>query len=141
AWSLDHVGPMCRTARDTAIVLRSIAGPDATDPASESVPVPDYVAELPGEMQGMRIAVLEELTRPVQPEVAEAFEAVLDALRRAGAVVDRVSMPEAELSAAVASAILYPEALAYHEHHYSSRRHDYADDVRQRLELGELVSA
>jgi aspartyl-tRNA(Asn)/glutamyl-tRNA(Gln) amidotransferase subunit A len=140
AWSLDHVGPMCRTARDAAIVLQMIAGADATDPACESVVVPDYVAGLSDEIRGLRVAVLDELTRPVDPEIATAFEAMLDALREGGVTVSRVSMTEAESSAAVVSAILYPEALSYHEQH-SSRRHNYADDVRERLELGELVSA
>jgi aspartyl-tRNA(Asn)/glutamyl-tRNA(Gln) amidotransferase subunit A len=140
AWSLDHVGPICRTARDAAIVVQVIAGADDADPACSAVDVHDYVAGLTSGIRGLRVAVLDELTWPVEPDVASAFESMLASLREGGATVSRVSMPEAELSLAVVSAILYPEALSYHEQ-YSARWHDYADDVRDRLELGKLVSA
>jgi aspartyl-tRNA(Asn)/glutamyl-tRNA(Gln) amidotransferase subunit A len=46
ASSLDHIGPLTRTVKDAAIVLRTIAGRDPMDSTSADVPVPDYVAEL-----------------------------------------------------------------------------------------------
>src|SRR3984885_2640464 len=46
ASSLDHIGPLTKTVRDAAIVLRTIAGRDPMDATSIDLPVPDYVAEL-----------------------------------------------------------------------------------------------
>src|SRR5690606_15616666 len=46
AYSLDHVGPITRSVADNALVLQAIAGHDPEDPASASVPVPDYSADL-----------------------------------------------------------------------------------------------
>src|SRR6266705_3382089 len=43
SWSLDHVGPMTRTAMDAALMLKVIAGYDPQDPGSIDLPVPDYV--------------------------------------------------------------------------------------------------
>src|SRR5439155_11872212 len=46
SWSLDHVGPMTRTATDAALMLQIMAGYDAQDMASIDVPVPDYAATI-----------------------------------------------------------------------------------------------
>ena len=43
AWSLDHVGPMARTARDCVLILKCIAGHDPSDATTSMLPVPDYV--------------------------------------------------------------------------------------------------
>ena len=48
AWSMDHVGPMARSAADCAIVLRAMAGYDPADPTTSVLPVPDYGAALTG---------------------------------------------------------------------------------------------
>ena len=42
SWTLDHVGPRCKTVEDVALMLGVIAGYDAADPASADTPVPDY---------------------------------------------------------------------------------------------------
>src|SRR5205809_2896286 len=46
AWSLDHLGPITRTAMDAALMLQVIAGYDTEDTASVDVPVPNYVATI-----------------------------------------------------------------------------------------------
>src|ERR1700752_4015206 len=60
ASSLDHIGPLTKTARDAATVLRTIAGRDPMDATSADVPVPDYVAELEKPVRGLRIGVAKE---------------------------------------------------------------------------------
>ncbi len=52
ASSLDHIGPLAKTVKDAAIVLRTIAGRDPMDSTSAEVPVPDYVAELEKPVRG-----------------------------------------------------------------------------------------
>jgi len=58
AWSMDHVGPMTRSARDCALMLAAIAGYDPADPTTSVLPVPDYVAALTGDVKGLRVGLL-----------------------------------------------------------------------------------
>src|SRR5882757_9085072 len=60
ASSLDHIGPLAKTAKDAALVLRTIAGRDPMDSTSADLPVPDYVAELEKPVRGMKIGVAKE---------------------------------------------------------------------------------
>lgn len=87
AFSLDHVGPMCWTSRDAALMLQAIAGHDPHDPASADVPVPDYAAALTGDISGLRVGVVrhfyEEDDR-ADAEVLAAMDAGLDVLRGLG---------------------------------------------------------
>jgi amidase len=55
--SLDHIGPMTRTAADCAAMLAAIAGADARDPTALLAPVPDYVASLTGSIRGLRVGI------------------------------------------------------------------------------------
>src|SRR5271169_4875773 len=55
--SLDHIGPMTRTAADCAAMLATIAGPDPRDPTALLVPVPDYVAGLTASIRGLRVGI------------------------------------------------------------------------------------
>ena len=140
AWSLDHVGPLCRTAEDAGLVLSIIAGADPNDRTAAARQVPDYVAELDAHVAGLRIAVLAELAQPTEPEVERAFGAALARLATMGVAIDEITLPDVARSAGIASAVLFPEALSYHERNFRARPQDYAEDVRQRLALAELVS-
>ncbi len=57
AESLDHVGPMCRSALDVALMLGVIAGADPDDPTASPRPVPDYVASIGAGVKGKRLGV------------------------------------------------------------------------------------
>ncbi len=57
ASSLDHIGPLTKTVKDAAIILRVIAGRDPMDSTSADVPVPDYEAELGKPVRGLKIGV------------------------------------------------------------------------------------
>ena len=56
ASSLDQAGPIARTVRDTAMLMRSMAGHDPKDTTSVDLPVPDYEAALGRSVKGMRSA-------------------------------------------------------------------------------------
>ena len=58
SWTMDNIGPMCRTVEDTAIMLKAIAGADPRDPTTSSAPVPDYRSMLTGDVRGLKIGVL-----------------------------------------------------------------------------------
>ena len=111
AWSLDHVGPMCRTAADCALMLGSMAGYDPRDPTTSVLPVPDYMAALTGTVKGLRIGVL----RPFFMESAaaaerRAVEQAVKTLEGLGASVHEVKLDTVKLAAGASSAVIAAEA-------------------------------
>ena len=56
-YSLDHIGPLARTARDAALMLQVLAGYDDSDACAVDLPVPDYLSGLTGDLSGMTIGV------------------------------------------------------------------------------------
>src|SRR5256885_11281995 len=60
ASSLDHIGPLTKTVKDAAIVLRTIAGRDSMDSTSADLPVPDYVADLEKPVHGLKLGIAKE---------------------------------------------------------------------------------
>lgn len=142
SWCLDHVGPLCKTARDAALVLGAIAGWDPKDPASSREPVPDYAAQLSQGISGLRVAVLQEYTTdPMDPDVVSTFQSALEVLRQLGAKVEEVSVPEAQYAAPASTAILSAEATAYHEERLRALPEEFGPDVRARLEGGLFIAA
>jgi aspartyl-tRNA(Asn)/glutamyl-tRNA(Gln) amidotransferase subunit A len=94
ASSLDQIGPFARTARDAALLLQAIAGPDPYDSTASSKPVPDYSAALIGSIKGMRIGVPEEYwVEGTQPGVIKAVRNDIELLREMGAEISDVSLP------------------------------------------------
>ena len=141
AWSMDHVGPMTRTAADCALVLRAMAGYDPGDPTTSVLPVPDYNAALTGEIKGLRVGLL----RPFfidgsAPDVVAAVESAARALEGLGAIVDEVRLESVWHVAAASFAIVASEALAYHAEWMRTRSADYQPDVRERLKMGAFVT-
>ncbi|PYN26754.1 MAG: Asp-tRNA(Asn)/Glu-tRNA(Gln) amidotransferase subunit GatA [Candidatus Rokuibacteriota bacterium] len=141
AWSMDHVGPMTRTARDCALMLNAIAGYDPADPTTSVLPVPDYTAALRGDVKGLRVGLLcAHFTDVATAEVRAAVEAAAEQLERAGAILDEVNLAGVLHVAAASSAIVASEALAYHAGWMRARPQDYQPDVRERLRMGAFVS-
>src|SRR6202162_3699567 len=60
ASSLDHIGPLARTVKDSATLLRVIAGRDVCDSTSANAPVPDYTAALDGKVRGLKLGLPRE---------------------------------------------------------------------------------
>ena len=94
ASSLDHIGPLAKTVKDSAIVLRTIAGRDPMDSTSADVAVPDYVGELDKPVRGMKLGVAKEyFSEGLDDEVRQAVEAAIDKLKALGCDVMPVSLP------------------------------------------------
>jgi len=141
SWSMDHVGPMTRTAADCALVLRAMAGYDPADPTTSVLPVPDYMAALTGDVRGLRVGLLRAFfLESATPEVRTAVEAAARALEKAGAVVDEVTLPSVRYAGAGALAVVGTEALAYHAAWLRTRLADYDPEVGTRLMLGAFVT-
>jgi aspartyl-tRNA(Asn)/glutamyl-tRNA(Gln) amidotransferase subunit A len=94
ASSLDQAGPMARTVRDCAIMLRSMAGHDPKDSTSINTPVPDYEAAMGRSVRGMTIGIPKEYRMDGMADEIEAlWQKGADALKAAGANVVEVSLP------------------------------------------------
>ncbi|MCX6020639.1 MAG: amidase, partial [Chloroflexi bacterium] len=144
AWSLDHVGPMARSAEDCALLLQAIAGYDPNDPASSPAPVPDYRAALGGKLAGLRIGLPRRYffaAEGAAPGVLALVEAALADLERAGARLIPVDIPHAEAARHANTVILTAEAYAYHEAALRERAQDFGDGVRTRFLQGGFLRA
>jgi aspartyl-tRNA(Asn)/glutamyl-tRNA(Gln) amidotransferase subunit A len=135
-YSLDHIGPMARSARDCALMLSVLAGYDPSDAGAVDVAVPDYVSALTGDLSGLRVGV-DFLTRAssaaddpaVRPVVAE----VVEQLRALGAEVVEVELPHYRQSMAALLVICGGEAFAYHAPDVRTRLADYFAGNRRSL--------
>src|SRR5213082_3430966 len=79
ASSLDHIGPLAKTVKDAATVLRTIAGRDPMDSTSAEVRVPDFVAELERPVRGLKLGVAKEYFGDgLDQEVRQAVETAID---------------------------------------------------------------
>ena len=97
ASSLDHIGPLTKTVKDAALILRTIAGRDPMDATSAEVPVPDYVAELERPVRGLKVAVAKEyFGEGLDPEIRKAVEDGIQALAKLGCEIVEVSLPHTQ---------------------------------------------
>ncbi len=94
ASSLDHIGPLTKTVKDSALILRHIAGRDPLDSTSAEVPVPDYAAEIEKPVEGLRIGIPKEyFGEGLDAEVRAAVENVIAKLQEAGCQAVPISLP------------------------------------------------
>jgi aspartyl-tRNA(Asn)/glutamyl-tRNA(Gln) amidotransferase subunit A len=134
SWSLDHPGPLARTARDVAVVTEAIAGYDPRDPISADRPVPDLLAGIDEGASRLRVGVpSDHVWDECDPAIAGAVRSAIESLARAGAEVREIRWPRAAEYARAAGAILGVEARAYHEGSFPGRGSDYGPLVRARL--------
>ncbi len=99
ASSLDQAGPMTRSAEDAALMLGAMAGFDARDSTSVSRPVDDYAAALEREVDGLKIGIVKEfMGQGLDAGVGASVLAALEELKRLGAELVEISLPNAGLS-------------------------------------------
>jgi aspartyl-tRNA(Asn)/glutamyl-tRNA(Gln) amidotransferase subunit A len=112
AWTLDHVGPMCKTVEDSALMLAAIAGFDPLDPTSVDAPVPDYPRATRMATSKLRVGVARTpFFDGLNDEVAKAVEAAIDVVRKLTARVQDVQVPSTGNIADVWNSEIY----AYHQ--------------------------
>ncbi len=141
AWSLDHVGPLTRTAEDCALMMAAIAGYDPNDGAISHEPVPDFAAGLNDVIKGLRVGVAEVDDAPVDGEVRAAVNASLEVLRSLGAETVPVRLSHLKEWYSFADVISKSEGATIHATWLRERPQDYSDHVRTRLEAGLLLPA
>jgi len=123
AWSMDKIGPMCRSAQDCALVFAAIAGADPRDPATRAAP---FRPPAPADLRGVRIGYLESAFAAApdddDPESRENDAIALDVLRDLGAELIPIELPELPVEAL--SIILDVEAASAFDELTRSNRDD-----------------
>ena len=156
ASSLDHIGPLTKTVKDAAIVLRYIAGRDRQDSTSADVPVPDYEQEIEQPVKGLRLGVPKEyFGEGLDAEVRTVVEAAIQQLAEDGCQIVPVSLPhtpyaipayyviataEASSNLARYDGVRYgyrsPRAKTLSEMYRKSRDEGFGAEVKRRIMLG-----
>jgi aspartyl-tRNA(Asn)/glutamyl-tRNA(Gln) amidotransferase subunit A len=131
SWSLDHVGPLCRSVQDAALMLEVISGFDKLDPASADVPVPHYSRELKTRTARMRVGIPREtFFDDLDPEIAAALGSAIEVLSKLTASVEDVKVPA---TGNLLQQILSPELHAVHAASLATSPEKYQPSTRERI--------
>ncbi|HEY4171050.1 MAG TPA: amidase [Reyranella sp.] len=138
--SLDHIGPMCRSAVDCAIMLGVIAGEDERDPTAVPLPVPDYTATIGSGVAGKRIGRPVDL-KDLDDDGRRALDGAVETLARAGAKIVDVALPANFNDAARDWVPLCAvECAIAHEATYPSRASEYGPVLAGLIDAGRRLS-
>jgi aspartyl-tRNA(Asn)/glutamyl-tRNA(Gln) amidotransferase subunit A len=140
--SLDTVGPLARTVEDCALLLGLMAGADPEDPTASTAPVPNYMAAAGASLKGLKIGVPTAFyVDDLDADVAKALEDTVAVLKREGADIVKVELPDQRQLSAAAQLVLAVEAAAFHKRWLIERPQDYGPQVLMRLQNGLAVPA
>jgi aspartyl-tRNA(Asn)/glutamyl-tRNA(Gln) amidotransferase subunit A len=135
----DHIGPLTRSVRDSALMLQVIAGYDPLDPSTVPVPVPDYTALLGKDLRGLRLGIPTNYYFDlVDPEVDAAVRRAIADLETLGAAAKAVTLPSMRYAGALRIASL-ADSVVTHEPYLVAHRQDYGPDVLYRTLAGQFV--
>jgi aspartyl-tRNA(Asn)/glutamyl-tRNA(Gln) amidotransferase subunit A len=149
SWSLDHVGPLGRSAEDCAFLFDALVGYDPRDPNSVSRPPSKTIDILanasaggPLSLQGIKLGIpQDDFVGPLDPEVRLAWQGAIMALKESGAQVHPLELPA--VTFATYRGIQQPEAtLAHLEKGWLTEKRDlYSEATRARLLEGLEMTA
>jgi aspartyl-tRNA(Asn)/glutamyl-tRNA(Gln) amidotransferase subunit A len=135
--SLDTVGPLARTVEDCALLLGLMAGADPEDPTASTAPVPDYMAATSSSIKGLRIGVPTSFyVDDLDADVAKILDDTIAVLKREGADIVKVDLPDQRQLSSACQLVLATEAAAYHKRWLIERPQDYGPQVLMRLQNG-----
>ena len=143
SWTLDHAGPLTRSALDAALALQVMAGADPLDPTGATAPVGDYTGGTQAGLDGMRIGVPTDWFFDVcDPEVEAAIRAAIGLLEEHGARVREVAFPSTHRVDlhAIELTIIYAELASLHEVTFD-RLQEYGPEFQHLLVRAQFTSA
>ena len=143
AHSLDTIGPLTRTVRDNALMMRAIAGHDPNDPVTAGHPVADYVGELERDVRALKIGVPENFFYDdVASEVRTLVEASLKIFEDRGCEIVPIRVPdEVAIMNRLTNLITATEGASLHSRWLAERAEDYGPQTRARLAIGLFTPA
>ena len=137
SWSLDHIGPICSTVADCALMLQVIAGYDPGDENCANVPVNDYAADIERRSNRTRIGIPRQVFyEDLDPEVNSAIEQALGVLQAVSGEIHEV-----ELAVPTDRALQAAESYAYHAEFVARSPELYQPETLRRIRSGEKISA
>ncbi|WP_068083151.1 Asp-tRNA(Asn)/Glu-tRNA(Gln) amidotransferase subunit GatA [Polycladidibacter stylochi] len=158
ASSLDQAGPIGRTVRDNAILLKSMASVDAKDTTSVDLPVPDYESFVGKSIKGMKIGIPKEYRMDGMPEeIEKLWQQGIDWLKAAGAEIVEISLPHTKYAlpayyivapAEASSNLARYDGVRYGlrvpgndivEMYENTRAEGFGDEVKRRVMIGTYV--
>ncbi len=139
--SLDHIGPMARSAADAAAILSVIAGVDAADPTSLSDAVPDYLAAIGAGLRGITIGIDRRYTSDgIDPQVVAALRETERVLIALGARIREVRVPAFEKLVGLWIPMCSVETATAHLATYPARKSEYGPDLAALIEQGRSLT-
>ena len=158
--SIDHVGPLARSAWDIAVLLQAMAGYDKVDPSSAKVGVPDYLRELASSerrdnnndhehnnnsstRRNFKIGIPKQFFFDmIEPKVMEIFRVFVERLQSCGiTTISNVDVERTDKIFETWRPIRLAEATSIHDEWIVSRLQEYGEDVRRMLEMGFEITA
>ena len=159
ASSLDQVGPVTKTVRDSALIMNAIAGHDPQETTSLNQPVPDYTAGLGPDLRGVQLGLTKEyIIEGTDPQVKAAINAAVKHMTSLGAEITDVSLPHTDYATAVYYILATAEASAnlarfdgvrygyrtedpkdLFDHYGRTRGEGFGPEVKRRIILGTYV--
>src|SRR5881398_479406 len=159
ASSLDQVGPLTKTVRDSALIMNAMAGQDPQDSTSLNEPVPDYTKNLGRDLKGMRLGLPKEyMIEGIDRQVKSAVDVAIKQLQSLGAEIVDVSLPHTDYGIAVYYFLATAEASAnlarfdgvryghraekprdLLDHYGRTREEGFGAEVKRRIILGTYV--
>jgi aspartyl-tRNA(Asn)/glutamyl-tRNA(Gln) amidotransferase subunit A len=136
SWSLDHVGPMARSATDAALILQAIAAYDTQDIYSQKFPPVYYPSAIEEATSGLRLGVARDFWNEVDGEIKLAVDAAVAALGKITA-----GLQDIDLSTAVDRSVVRCEPYAYHQKYLPQQESSYNPETLKRVRSGADVTA
>lgn len=131
SWSLDHVGPMARTAADAALMLQAIAAYDPQDVGSQKFPPVYYPSAIEESTAALRLGVARDFWNEVDGEIKSAVDSAVTALGKITAGIQEI-----ELSTETDRTLVRCEAFAYHQKYLPGNEKDYDPETLRRIRSG-----
>lgn len=142
SFSLDTIGPLTRTVRDNARLLKLIAGHDPLDPTTVTSKPANPEAGLAKGVKGLRIGIPKSYFFDVaSDEMRGLYDEAMALLRRQGARLVEIDLPDMTRLTHMSNLVLASEGASYHAGWLAERPGDYQEQVRMRLDTGLFVPA
>ena len=136
-----HIGPHTRSVRDSAIVLRVIAGHDALDPSTIPMPVEDYDAALDRDIKGLVMGIpSNHFFEPLDPQIADAMTRAIAVLGELGVETREVEIKHTELLPAIWNSLIAVSVVQY-ESALRRDREQFSPEIRQTMFKSQFVLA
>jgi aspartyl-tRNA(Asn)/glutamyl-tRNA(Gln) amidotransferase subunit A len=137
----DHIGPLTRSVRDSALMLQVIAGYDPLEPSTVPVPVADYTAQLGQAVRGLKMGMpTQHYFELLDPEVETVVRQAIAALEGLGVELREVSLPMMQY-VGILRITGMADSVVTHEPFLATHRQNYGPDVLYRTLAGQFVLA